>query len=188
MARINLLPWREDLREERKREFFVILGGVVIIAGGILFLYDRFVRGEVSYQQARNDYIRAEIVALDARVESINTLKDLKEDIKDRMSVIRDLEDNRPIIVHMFDELVKTLPDGVYFDSLTRTGNQLDIVGVAESNTNVSELMRRLGSSDWFANPQFDSSSSTDSGNPEQLSANTFHLTVDLETLNSDQE
>ena len=134
MARINLLPWREQLREERKREFFVLLLGVVIIAAGILFLVDRSFRNDIRYQQGRNDFLRREIMVLDARIAEINQLKEQKQQINSRMEVIQGLQGSRPVIVRIFDELVKTLPSGVYFNTLTRVENRLEIEGIAESN------------------------------------------------------
>ena len=114
MAQINLLPWRERLREERKREFFTILIGVVIISAGILFLIDRYFNGEIDVQVSRNEFLRSEITVLDERVAEINQLRQQKEDIRSRMNVITDLQGTRPVIVRIFDELVNTLPDGVY--------------------------------------------------------------------------
>ncbi len=189
MARINLLPWREQLREERKREFFVLLMGVVIIAGGILFLVDRNFRGDIRYQQARNDFLRREILVLDAKIVEINQLKEQKEQINARMEVIQDLQGSRPVIVRIFDELVKSMPAGVYFNSLKRTGNRLEIEGVAESNNKVSELMRRLDDSTWFVNPglQQISAASADA-NSDQRAANAFSLTLSLQELSRDQE
>jgi type IV pilus assembly protein PilN len=104
MAHINLLPWRERLREERRREFLTIMVGFVVIAGGLVFLVDRYFNGEINMQQARNDFVRAEIALLDAQVAEINQLRQQKEDIRARMNVITDLQCTRPVIVRIFDE------------------------------------------------------------------------------------
>ncbi len=189
MARINLLPWREQLREERKREFLVLLLGVVIIAGGILFLVDRSFRGDIRYQQSRNDFLRQQILVLDARIEEINQLKQQKEQINARMEVIQDLQGSRPVIVRVFDELVKALPTGVYFNTLIRTDNTLEIQGIAESNNKVSELMRRLDDSEWFVNPSLQQiSAASADANAEQRTANAFSLTLVLQEPLRDQE
>lgn len=153
MAHINLLPWREELREERRREFIVLLIGIVIIAAGILFLVDRHYRNQISDQRARNDFLNREIAVLDARIADIRELREQKQQITDRMSVIQDLQGSRPLIVRLFDELVKTLPTGVYYDRVERRGDTLEIDGVASSNNRVSELMRRLDDSVWFQEP-----------------------------------
>ncbi len=189
MARINLLPWREELREERKREFFVLLMGVVIIAAGILFLVDRNFRGDIRYQQSRNDFLRREILVLDAQITEINQLKQQKEQINTRMEVIQDLQGSRPVIVRIFDELVKSLPTGVYFNSLIRTGDSLRVAGIAESNNKVSELMRRLDDSEWFVNPSLQQiSAASGDVNSNQRSANAFSLTLGLQQPGREQE
>lgn len=182
MARINLLPWREQLREERKREFFVLLMGVVIIAVGILFLVDRNFRGDIRYQQARNDFLNREVLVLDARIAEIDNLKEQKAQINSRMEVIQDLQGSRPVIVRIFDELVKALPTGVYFNSLQRTDDRLEIEGIAESNNKVSELMRRLDDSEWFINPGLQQISAASADiNSDQREANAFSLTLYLQ-------
>ncbi|MGB4246397.1 MAG: PilN domain-containing protein [Pseudohongiellaceae bacterium] len=189
MARINLLPWREQLREERKREFFVLLMGVVIIAAGIVFLVDRNFRGDIRYQQSRNDFLRSQILVLDARIVEINELKQQKEQINARMEVIQDLQGSRPVIVRIFDEMVKALPTGVYFNSLVRTGDRLEIEGIAESNNKVSELMRRLDDSEWFVNPSLQQiSAASADANSDQRSANAFSLTLGLYQPGREQE
>lgn len=189
MARINLLPWREQLREERKREFFVLLMGVVIIAVGLVFLVDRNFRGDIRHQQARNEFLKREILVLDAKIVDINQLKQQKEQINARMEVIQDLQGSRPVIVRIFDDLVKTLPAGVYFNSLKRTGSRLEIEGVAESNNKVSELMRRLDDSQWFVNPSLQQISAASADvNSDQRAANAFSLTLSLQESSRDQE
>lgn len=182
MARINLLPWREQLREERKREFFVILMGVIIIAAGLVFLVDRNFRGDIAYQQARNDFLRNEILVLDARIADINKLKEQKEQISSRMAVIQDLQGSRPVIVRIFDELVKALPAGVYFNTVKRTGERMEIEGIAESNNKVSELMRRIDDSQWFVNPNLQQiSAASADANSDQRAANAFSLSLLLQ-------
>ena len=133
MAHINLLPWRDRLREERKREFLTIMVGFVIIAGGLVLLVDRYFNREIDIQTSRNDFIRNEITVLDGQVAEINELRQQKEDIRARMNVITDLQGTRPVIVRIFDELARTLPDGVFYESLQRTGNVIAIEGIAET-------------------------------------------------------
>lgn len=189
MAQINLLPWREQLREERKREFIVLLAGVLIIAVGIIFLVDRYYRSEIKYQQARNDFISREMLVLDTRIAEISQLQEQKQQITARMVVIQDLQGSRPLIVRIFDELVKTLPPGVYFNSLVRQNDQLEIEGIAESNNRVSELMRRLDESPWFSNPNLQQISAAAADvTSEQESANAFSLNLTLQTPSLVQE
>lgn len=187
MAHINLLPWRERLREERKREFFTILVGVVIISAGILFLVDRYFNGEIDTQNSRNDFIRGEIAVLDERVAEINELRQQKEDIRSRMNVITDLQGTRPVIVRIFDELVKTLPDGVYYESLLRVENTISIEGTADSYARITELLRRLDDSDWFQESDLDDISAVETGNNSLSEAFRFTLSLSLQ-LPSQQE
>lgn len=181
MAHINLLPWREQLREERRREFIVLLLGVIIIAAGIIFLADRSFRNDMAYQRSRNAFISQQMLVLDARIAEINQLRRQKEQINARMMVIQDLQGSRPLIVRIFDELVRALPAGVYYNSLQRRGDILEISGIAESNNRVSELMRRLDDSRWFSNPNLQQISAANAAATEaEGSANAFSLTLTL--------
>lgn len=188
MAQINLLPWRERLREERRREFLNILVGIVIIAGGLVLLVDRYFVGEINTQTARNNFVRAEISILDERVAEITELRQQKEDIRARMNVITDLQGTRPLIVRMFDELVKTLPDGVYYKTLERAGERIAIQGVAESNSRITELLRNLDRSDWFRDPDLSDISAAASSVNSLTEAFTFSLTVTLDLPEQQEE
>ena len=150
MANINLLPWRERLREVRRREFLTIMMGFVIIAGGLVFLVDRYFNGEITMQQARNVFVRAEITLLDAQVAEINQLGQQKEDIRARMNVITDLQGTRPVIVRIFDEMVRTLPNGIFYEQVQRIEDVIAVEGIAESSARITELMRNLDDSEWF--------------------------------------
>ena len=147
---INLLPWRERLREERRREFLTIMMGFVIISGGLVFLLDRYFNGEITMQQARNVFVRAEITLLDTQVAEINHLRQQKEDIRARMNVITDLQGTRPVIVRIFDEMVRTLPDGIFYEQVQRIEDVIAVEGIAESSARITELMRNLDDSEWF--------------------------------------
>ena len=176
MARINLLPWREQLREERKQRFLVSLGGSLVAAAALIFLGDQYLNGEIENQQARNDFVRKEIAVLDARIEEIKELRTRRQQLLDRMKIIQDLQGNRPIIGHVFDQLVRTLPDGVYFTGVKKTDKTIAIVGAAESNSRVSRLMRDMDASDWLAAPNLTEVKAVTAGGVDQ--ANTFQLTV----------
>ena len=150
MMHINLLPWRERLREVRRREFLTIMMGFVIISGGLVFLLDRYFNGEITMQQARNVFVRAEITLLDAQVAEINQLRQQKEDIRARMNVITDLQGTRPVIVRIFDEMVRTLLDGIFYEQVQRIEDVIAVEGIAESSARITELMRNLDDSEWF--------------------------------------
>ncbi|MEX2469765.1 MAG: PilN domain-containing protein [Pseudohongiellaceae bacterium] len=187
MAHINLLPWRERLREERRREFLTTLVGVIIIAAGLVFLVDRYFNREIDSQIARNEFLRSEISELDAMVAEINELRQQKEDIRARMNVITDLQGTRPVIVRIFDELVRTLPDGVFYQNVERSDNTISIEGIAESYARITELMRRLDASDWFMDANLsDITSNADPDNPTSDSF-TFSLMLSLELPNQQE-
>lgn len=188
MAHINLLPWRERLREERKREFFTIMIGVVIIAGGLLFLVDRYFNREIDTQTARNGFIQGEILVLDARVAEINQLRQQKEDIRSRMNVITDLQGTRPVIVRIFDELVKTLPEGVYYETLERTEDSISISGIAESYARITQLMRALDDSEWFKDADLSDITAADNSDNSISEAFIFALTLTLQLPDQQEE
>lgn len=176
MARINLLPWREQLREERKQRFLVALAGVLAISAGLVFLGGQYLNSAIEQQTARNDFVRKEIAVLDARIKEISELKTRRAQLLERMKIIQDLQGNRPIIGRVFDQFVRTLPDGVYFTELKMTGKSIAISGAAESNNRVSNLMRNLDSSDWLKAPNLTEVKAVTAGAVEQ--ANVFKLSV----------
>lgn len=176
MARINLLPWREQRREERKQRFLVALGAVLAGSAALLFAADQYLNAEIARQTARNDFVRKEIAVLDARIKEIAELRQRRQELLERMKIIQDLQGNRPIIGRVFDQLVRTLPDGVHFTELKMTGHDIAIHGAAESNNRVSELMRNLDASDWLQAPNLTEVKAVTAGAVDQ--ANVFQLTV----------
>lgn len=176
MAQINLLPWREQLREERKQRFLVSLVGVLVLGAGLIFLADRYFENAIEEQVARNDFVRKEIAVLDTRIKEIKELRERRAQLLERMKIIQDLQGNRPIIGRIFDQLVRTLPDGVHFTSLKMTGKNIAIVGAAESNNRVSNLMRNLDSSEWLEAPNLNEVKAAVAGAIDQQSV--FQLTV----------
>ena len=153
MPRINLLPWREQERKVRRREFGVAAGGAVFAAviftlGGKL-LYSQW----TDSQNEKNALLKKEIVKLDAQIADIQDLENRKQRLVARMEIIERLQRKRPEIVHLFDEIVKTVPEGVYLTNIKQTGNRLEIHGVAQSSTRVSTFMRNIDGSVWMDNP-----------------------------------
>ncbi|WP_188150026.1 PilN domain-containing protein [Teredinibacter waterburyi] len=153
MAQINLLPWREEYRLERKKEFLSQLAGVCLLAVGVSFLWIKSVDAQISTQNERNRMLNAEISQLNEQVKEIKTLKKERSELLSRMKVIQALEGTRSIIVHYFDEFTKAIPDGVFITSLSRRGNSFQIEGISESNNRVSTFMRQLDESEWFSDP-----------------------------------
>ena len=177
MAHINLLPWREERRQELKKEFLVVLAGMAVFALVVLFVANRVYSGWIDNQNNRNVYLQRNIDELSRQVAEIKELEAKRRQLLDRMKVIQDLQGTRPLVVHVFDEMVRTLPDGVFYQSLSRAEQKIEITGVAESNNRVSSLMRQLDKSDWFQNPNLTSvQAATEFG--EQASA--FKMAVEI--------
>jgi type IV pilus assembly protein PilN len=176
MARINLLPWREELRDARRKRFLLALVGVLAGSVGAVLIADQIISGAIDRQVARNDYIGKQIAVVDERIKQISDLKSRRQQLVERMRIIQDLQGNRPISGRIFDQLARTLPDGVYFTEVKMVGKTLSITGAAESNNRVSELMRNLDASDWFDAPILTEVKATTAGQLDQ--ANVFQLTV----------
>jgi len=154
MPSINLLPWREAERKKRQRDFGVATGGAVI-AGIIVVMTTIFSYSQmISNQESRNQRLTDEIVILEKSITEINGLERQKERLLARMEIIEELQKSRPEIVHLFDELVRQLPEGVYLTGMKQTGSKVEVRGVAQSSTRVSALMRQIDSSDWLADPE----------------------------------
>lgn len=153
MAKINLRPWREELRAEKQKRFFTTLLGAAIVAAGLVFLWKTDMDNRIAYQESRNDYIEAASRQLDSQIKEIEQLRKKKEELLARMEVIQDLQGKRPVIVRVFDELVRTLPEGLFYTDLSKTEDSLSIEGMAESNSRISTLMRNFERSEWFTNP-----------------------------------
>ncbi len=168
MPRINLLPWREAERKKRQRDFGVAMGGAVI-AGIAVVMFTMVAYSQmISGQKARNDRLTAEIVELEKSIEEIDGLERQKERLLARMEIIEQLQKSRPEIVHLFDEMVRQLPEGVYLTGMKQTGTRVEIRGVAQSSTRVSALMRQIDASDWMSDPEVERVETKQSGNSRQ--------------------
>jgi type IV pilus assembly protein PilN len=154
MARINLLPWREELRKEQLRQFLTMLGLSALLMGAIIALVHIQVSNMISHQNSRNDYLKKEITRVEKQIKEINSLAKEKKRLLARMEVIEQLQRNRPEVVHLFDEVVKIMPEGTYLVSLKQNGKNLVLDGNAQSNARVSALMRNIDSSPWLTNPR----------------------------------
>jgi len=168
MPSINLLPWREAERKKRQRDFGVAAGGAVVAAIavviGTIFAYSQMIEN----QQSRNQRLTSEIRELEKSITEIDGLERQKERLLARMEIIEQLQKSRPEIVHLFDELVKQLPEGVYLTGMQQTGRRVAIRGVAQSSTRVSALMRQIDASDWLGNPEVERVETTQSGASRQ--------------------
>jgi type IV pilus assembly protein PilN len=153
MPRINLLPWREAERKRKRQEFFLSIGAALATAGLVLLVGRWQMSASIEHQQERNQILTEEIALLDKQIEEILGLENQKRRLLARMEIIEKLQRSRPEIVHVFDELVRVLPEGVYLTYLKQTGQRIEIRGVAQSSTRVSALMRNIDNSQWLADP-----------------------------------
>ena len=156
MPRINLLPWRNEERKERKLAFIVAVGGATVAAAVAAFAAYLLLNSMIDGQNQRNDRLRAEIKLLDKQIEEINNLESAKQKFIARMEIIEKLQRSRPEIVHLFDEIVRQLPEGVYLTGVKQVDRRLKFDGVAQSSTRVSAFMRNIDGSEWLRNPELE--------------------------------
>lgn len=156
MARINLLPWRQERRTEQQRQLLTISGLSAVLMLLIVVAVHLEVARQISSQNARNHYIQNEIQQVEKQLTEIRNLEKAKKQLLARMKIIQQLQQNRPEIVHLFDEIARQIPEGVYLSSLQQTGKQLKLEGIAQSNARVSAFMRNIASSDWMTDPRLD--------------------------------
>ena len=154
MAHINLLPWREEQRREQTRQFATVTVLSLILTCALVFMVHVTFNNQIDHQQFRNKILQDEIKTLDASLKQIETLEETKEQLLARMDIIQSLQQQRPQIVHLFDDFVRTVPEGIYLTTIEQQGEQLTIKGVAESNGRVSAYMRNLDASSWMATPK----------------------------------
>lgn len=175
MPHINLLPWREELRRERQRQFInIAVGAAVVMIGIILLTHIRF-STMINEQDGRNKFLQEEIVRVDAEIKEIETLEKEKEALLARMTIIQQLQSSRPEVVHLFDEIAKTIPEKAYLLKMSRKDTLISIEGVADSNDYVSEFMRSLNASPWLTNPKL---SVIESGKGKYPNSSWFQLQV----------
>ena len=156
MPRINLLPWRAELRQKRKKDFLVALMGTVMLGAVLVFAAKWTVQGWTADQRTRNSILRNEIAQLEMQIEEITGLENQRERLLARMQVIDQLQRSRPEIVHLFDEIVDAVPEGVSLTAIVQTADRVELRGTAQSSTRVSTLMRNIDGSEWLRNPGLD--------------------------------
>ena len=153
MPKINLLPWRDELRAQRRNQFYMAMGGAFGVAAVVVLIGVLLINSIIDSKYDRNKLLTGEIEKLDERITEILSLEKKKDRLVARMKIIEELQKSRPEIVHVFEDLVRTLPDGVYLTSVRQTGRRLEIQGTAESNTRVSAFMRNISKSEWLTAP-----------------------------------
>jgi len=153
MARINLLPWREELRVERKRQFIGILGLAAIVGAVVSLLVHMSFESQIDGQTVRNTYLKKEITQLDTKIREIEKLEKQKDELINRMQIVQSLQQSRPLVVRLFDELVRQIPTGVYLTKFNRKELKLTLQGKSESTPRISAFMRNIDKSQWLEKP-----------------------------------
>lgn len=164
MPRINLLPWREELRQKRKKDFTLALVGALLIGGLLAYSYKMFVQFQINNQTARNELLREEIAALDRKIEEILSLESQRDRLLARMDIIDRLQRSRPEAVHLFDELVNNVPEGTFLTAMRQTNDRIELNGTAQSSTRVSAFLRNIENSQWLRQPGLEIISTVDQG------------------------
>jgi len=167
VARINLLPWRDELRRKREKNFYIAAGFAVTLMIGVIYGIDVKLQQDIDYQEGRNKFLMDQTRLLDKKLKSIRDLDEKKQNMIARMEIITQLQASRPEVVHLFDELVRTIPEGVYYKEIIQEGKSISVSGVAQSNAFVSKLIRNLNASDWLDGADLEEivSSSAQGGN-----------------------
>ena len=154
MARINLLPWRAARRKQRQKEFAAMVGASAIVAVVLAFALVSYYNAQISGQEERNTFLRAQITQVDAQIAEIQALDEKKSKLLARKEVIEQLQANRSKMVHLFDSLVRTIPDGVVLTTVKQEGDKLTLTGRSQSNARVSTYMRMLENAGWMTKPE----------------------------------
>lgn len=154
MRKINLLPWREELRREAQKNFMILLIVAAVAAAGIVFMVNRYFDAQISNQNQRNNFLTAEIAKLDRQIARIEQLDETRNRLLERKRVIEDLQANRTLMVRLFDQLVRTVPSGIRLLSARQVGEEITITGTSQSNARVSTYLRNLESSNVLHDPR----------------------------------
>ncbi len=154
MAKINLLPWREELRQQKQQEFLTGVGLAALLTAAILFAVHMHIESMRTYQNSRNSLLKSEIAVLDKKIKEIKDIESKKNKLLTKIDVIQKLQESRPQIVHLFDELPKSTPEGIYLTKFKQAGDKLTMIGMAQSNARVSAYMRAIEASPWLEEPK----------------------------------
>lgn len=185
MAQINLLPWRQERREQQKIEFAIIAVVALVIGASVVLGINLKYKSDIADQQSRNQYIKTETKKLDTQITEIQSLQRERARLIERMEVIQNLQGNRPVVVHVFDEMARTLPDGVFYTEVKRTAKSISISGLTESTNRVSNLMRNLDASPWFKDPKL---SRVESQSEEGMKSFELSVGVDNPTTSAEED
>lgn len=181
MAKINLLPWRDELRKKKKKDFFTMMGVAAVVTVAAIAGVHVYIDSLKVYQEQRNRLLDMEIIGLDKKIVEIRTIEEKKSKLLAKIDLIHKLQESRPEIVHLFDEIPKATPDGVFLSKITQVGKGLNFEGKSQSNARVSAFMRAIDVSPWLESPKLDVIQVSKTENAEQLSDFVLHATLGRE-------
>ena len=177
MASLNLLPWREKAKEQSRKNFLMAVGASILAGAGAIFAANSWMLSNINYQEQRNTRMKSEIRKLELTIADIKKLDSTRKALLDRISIIDNLQSTRPSIVHLFDEMVKSLPQGLFLTQLEQKDNKVRIIGKSESSARVSSYMEKLNSSDWLSSTELNIISK-DKAEGEEIQLRSFELHV----------
>ncbi|NOU22520.1 MAG: PilN domain-containing protein [Methyloglobulus sp.] len=188
MAKINLLPWREELRQQKKKEFLSYAGLGALVTVLVLGLVHLYIGGLKEHQEQRNKLIQDEIASLDVKIVEVKNIGEKKSKLLAKIDLVQRLQESRPEIVHLFDEIPRTTPDGVFLTKFAQVGSVLTFEGKTQSNARVSAFMRAVEASHWLQAPKLDVIKSPDKTNVEQNSDFTLRATLGKKKAETENE
>ncbi len=186
MARINLLPWRAELKKQQQQQFLTAALLSVILTLVLIFAVHMYYDGVMEYQESRNQMLRNEIAAVDKKIAEIKNIEEKKTELLTKIDVIQKLQESRPLIVHLFDEIARRTPDGVFLSSFAQSNMELTFKGKTESNARVSAFMRAIEASEWLHSPRLNIIQSQQKTKVDQLSD--FILIATLGAISEDEK
>jgi len=187
MANINLLPWRADRRKLREREFYMMLMAAAVGALLVFFVAMMWMQHVIDNQQSRNDYLKREIASLDKQIKEIEELDKTRADLITRKDIIEQLQSNRSQMVHLFDELVKTIPDGVRLSTMKQVGDLITLDGVAESNQRVASYLHNIDNSPWLGHSDLKKTENA-AGNKGADRKLPYHFSMDVKLRKPEEQ
>jgi len=188
MIRINLLPHREQKRQARQRQFVSLAIGLAILGLALVLLVHVIFGAQIETQESRNSLLKAETAKLDEQIKEIDKLREQTQALLARKQIVETLQSNRTEAVHLLDQMVRQLPDGIYLKSLRQSGSKVTLVGYAQSSARVSTLMRNIDASPWLQNPELVEIKSVASPVTKDLRVNEFILNVQLKQMAPPEE
>jgi len=177
MARINLLPWREELKQQQQQEYLTVLAVVAIVAALLMMAFSSFVSSQIDLQNHKNNFLKQEIAVLDAKIQELNELKKQKQDLQKRLDLVQELQQSRNLLTQVFNSMAEVIPAGVYLTSVEQKGRSIEFKGKSESNTRLAALVRRIDEIHWLTAPSMQTIVA-DKDRPKLL--NEFVMTVQV--------